>query len=143
MSISDVWQYILEWWNDYQADPRSDADEITSGLRRPQEPSGNVPYYETTKSNWQVSACQYWVKGIPSICTYWDDSTGMCTRGRGNEGFFPTGYGEGGCDGLGRRHWCSDYVETKPFDPEEYICILPSIERSGAGKPDLDVERIV
>ena len=39
MGILDPWEFILEWWQDYQADPRSDPNLIESGLKKQQTKS--------------------------------------------------------------------------------------------------------
>jgi len=144
MAISDVWGFIKKWWEVYQPHPYSNADEIKSGLKKQQTPADTPPegHDSAVTGSLQTAACQYWVKGLPTICSHWSADSMTCGYEIGEDGLIPTGYGEGGCDGLGRRNWCSRY--TEPLDPETeepvshdpdaYACILPSIEKCGTGK---------
>jgi len=106
-TIITLWKY-----SEQQADPRSKEDQITSGLRE--------------KS---LLSCQYWIKGVGSVCSYWDGTkcTYECTLKN-----FPSGYNKGNCDYLGRRSECDKYNGT--VDNENYTCIAPNIFLSGLGK---------
>lgn len=132
----DPWEFILEWWMNYQADPKSDPNKIESGLKRQQIPSDSPQSNVTpaTKANLQTGSCQYWVKGLPGVCKHWDPHTRICNFNvNSKKSNLPTGYGLGGCDALGRRSWCSEYKTSKD-NINEYVCVLPSIEKSGSGK---------
>jgi hypothetical protein len=135
MAIADPWNFILEWWQEYQPHPYSDAENIESGLKKQQTSAETVPqdHDPAVKGSLQTAACQYWIKGLPSVCSHWKGGSMTCGFEPEEGGLFPTGYGVGGCDGLGRRHWCSEYGGGD-YDPNLYACVLPCIERSGAGK---------
>jgi len=144
----DPWELILEWWQDYQADPRADAENIESGLRKQQfaSESSSSSTDPAVNSSLQTASCQYWVKGLPNVCAHWDSVNMVCGYRDSSDDIqpedIPTGSAAGGCDGLGRRQWCNRY--TEPTDPatgeavshdlKKYACILPCIERSGAGR---------
>jgi hypothetical protein len=104
------------YWQCFQADPRTDPTVIKSGLRHTANHS-----------------CQYFIKGLPGICTNWSDEQNKCTATRDENGNYPTGYTEGSCDNLGRRSWCNKYNNEGNEDLEEYVCIAPCFERSGLG----------
>jgi len=106
-TIITLWKY-----SEQQADPRSKEDQITSGLRE--------------KS---LLSCQYWIKGVGSVCSYWNGSKCSYPRTAKN---FPSGYNHGYCDYLGRRNTCDKYDGT--VDNENYQCIAPNIFLSGLGK---------
>ena len=109
--VSDATSY----WN-YQADPRSDGASIQSGLRM-------CSHY----------SCQYWLKGLPGQCVNWNSDSHTCGYDISSD--TPTGYGNGFCDGIGRRSWCNRYDNEGNEDLNEYVCIAPCLERSGLGKP--------
>jgi hypothetical protein len=107
-------------WTCYQPDGRVDTSKVLSGI-------GDVPTH----------SCQFWVKGMPTVCGFWDSGSRRCTY----EGEpLPTGYNLGACDGLGRKPWCDKY-NGEGAEPG-YICVAPSIERTGLGtqidNPDID-----
>lgn len=135
MSVNPV-DLIKEWWNLYQADPRAKYDDIVSGMRQEVDTSGTIVYkggvsHDIVKSQQQTGSCQYWIKGLPAVCSYWDSSINKCNF----EGdVLPTGYGIGLCDMLGRREWCSEYIKSTSDDLSEFVCVAPCIERSGLGK---------
>jgi len=106
-TIISLWKY-----SEQQADPRSKEEDIVSGLRaRP------------------LIACQYWVKGLGTICSYWNGK--KCSyKIKPNDS--PSGYNGGNCDYLGRRDTCDRYDGTT--DIENYGCIAPNIFLSGLGK---------
>jgi len=144
----DPWELILEWWQNYQADPRADAENIESGLRK-QQTASKSSFSSTdpaVTSSLQTASCQYWVKGLPNVCAHWDSTNMVCGYRNSSDDIqssdIPTGSATGGCDGLGRRQWCNRYKapvdqatgETINYDHEKYACILPCIERSGSGR---------
>lgn len=138
----DPWNLILEWWSSFQPDPRADANNIESGLKKQQIPASNIPEHvdPAVKGSLQTAACQYWVKNLPEVCTHWDSENMVCGYDT-SKGEIPTGHALGGCDGLGRRQWCNRYtLQTDengspiPQEPNKYICVLPSIEKCGTGK---------
>lgn len=107
---ADDYVEIIKWHEDYQPDPNPKSEDIDSGLRDATAP------------------CQYWVKGLPSICANFSDFCGEPAA---------TGYNKGNCDFLGRRSWCSHYSGSGITDIEEHICIAPDIYRTGLGKRDM------
>lgn len=127
---------IKEWWNLYQPDPRSNFDNILSGMRSSVDTSGTIVYkggvtHNIVKSQQQLGSCQYWIKGLPAVCSHWDTAKNICAYNDNEE---PTGYGVGLCDMLGRREWCSQYSKSATDNLEEYVCVAPCIERSGLGR---------
>jgi hypothetical protein len=106
-TIIALWKY-----SEQQADPRSKEEQITAGLR--EKP---------------LLSCQYWIKGIGTICSYWNGT--KCSYLRTSKDS-PTGYNNGHCDYLGRRNTCDKYNGT--VDNENYLCIAPNIFLSGLGK---------
>ena len=109
--IIALWQY-----GEQQADPRSNEDDIVSGLRQT-----------------QLVSCQYWIKGLSPICNNWGDENGCgFITPPGEQG--PSGYNSGNCDFLGRQFTCDRYQSSATEDLEEYHCILPNIFLSGLGK---------
>lgn len=135
----DFGDIIREWWDSYQADPRASYDNIVSGLRKPQTTTKGEVTYEggikqsISKSQLQTGACQYWICGLPSICSNWDFAALKC-KVNIEEAGAPTGYGVGKCDALGRRDWCSMYIPIKEIDLKEYVCVAPCPEKSGIGR---------
>ena len=136
----DIDSIIREWWDSYQADPRASYDKIKSGLKGPQlTKTGEVEYpggvkQQITKAQLQTGACQYWIKGLPSICSNWDIAKLQCKLLVEQMPEAPTGYGAGKCDMLGRRDWCSHYIKSKEHNPNEYVCVVTCPEKSGVGK---------
>jgi len=113
LSQTDIESIITLWkYSEQQADPRSKEKQITSGLR--EKP---------------LLSCQYWIKGIGTVCSYWNGSKCSYPRTAKN---FPSGYNHGYCDYLGRRNTCDKYDGT--VDNENYQCIAPNIFLSGLGK---------
>lgn len=106
------WDYC---WDDGIAEPNWDAENVISGLRKSRTPIAR---------SWRI--CQYFIKGMSAICINWS-STG-CGAGTGSE--TPTGYNNGSCDYLGRRHWCSHY-SAPADDLGEYICVAPNMFLTG------------
>lgn len=109
-------------WLCYQPDGRADVTKVLSGV-------GEVPTH----------SCQYWVNGVPAICSNWNKDTKKCefkfgTTDEGEETDIPppTGYNGSECDGLGRKSWCDQYTSTTT-EGSDYICIAPCMERSGLG----------
>jgi hypothetical protein len=135
-------QDVKDWWRDYQPDPRVDIDKIEAGPRKSLEAEGDavVKYpggveQPISKSQRQTGACQYWIRGLPSVCSNWDGKKLKCTVDFSEDPKEePTGYGLGYCDMLGRRNWCSKYEESSDFDPDEYVCVATCPEKSGLGK---------
>lgn len=117
-------QIVEYWWNLMNPDDRSKAEDIESGLR--------APLIGSTNKKYVTSPCQYWIKGLSAVCKYWNDSKCSFVAEEGNEA--PSGYSNGTCDGLGRRGWCSKYEAGSEDDLDEYVCILPCLEKSGFGK---------
>ena len=115
LSQEDIETIVTLWkYNEQQADPRSQEKDIVSGLRaRP------------------LIACQYWIKGLGTVCDYWDGEAGKCTYEIKSKDY-PSGYNNGYCDFLGRRDTCDKY--TGITDTENYACIAPNIFLSGLGK---------
>jgi hypothetical protein len=127
---------IKAWWNLYQADPRSNFDDIISGMRQELVTTGTITYKggvtrKIVPSQQQTGSCQYWVKGLPAICSNWNSGNNRCSVGDSEK---PSGYGYGLCDMLGRREWCSHYEKGDDDDLEKFVCVAPCIERSGLGK---------
>jgi len=115
LSQEDIETIITLWkYSEQQADPRSKEEDIVSGLRaRP------------------LICCQYWIKGLGTVCDYWDGEAGKCTY-EVKPKDYPSGYNNGHCDFLGRRDTCDKYTGTT--DTENYACIAPNIFLSGLGK---------
>lgn len=130
----------LEWYKKYQVDPRSYPELIRTGLREGLPTTGidTFPGGKTekvTKSQQQTGSCQYWVKGHSAICRHWKAEEKCVFEFNPPEERPPSGYGVAGeCDNLGRRNWCDKYDSLGEDDLEEYICIVPCIEKSGLGK---------
>jgi len=59
MADSDT---LKEWYDNWQMDPRTDSKYVVSGDRDESEP--------------MTAHCQYWIKGMPGLCSHWD--TGEC-----------------------------------------------------------------
>lgn len=132
----DGWDLIDIWWSVYNPSP-TDPKDIESGKRAPLKSSGYVTYpggvkQKVTDGNRQTGACQYWVNGLDPVCKLWDGTALKCKFDA--EGDKPSGYGIGRCDMLGRRSWCTHYEKSKDYDPNEFACVLPCIERSGKGR---------
>jgi len=124
----NTWDYC---WEDGMAEPNWSAEDVTSGLRKSRSP---------TARSWRI--CQYYVKGMSAICSHWvEDSDsaygGKCDAGTGSE--TPSGYNNGLCDFLGRRHWCSHYSPSVPDNLDEYICVAPNMFLSGLSKDNNSV----
>lgn len=133
----DGWDLIDEWWRIYNPSPSNPAD-VESGKRAPAATSTGYMTYpggvvqSITKGNQQTGTCQYWISGLAPVCTLWNASQLKCQfTGDGDK---PSGYGMGMCDMLGRRSWCSHYEKSKDYDPNEFACVLPCVERSGKGR---------
>jgi hypothetical protein len=143
--MQNPFQWIIDWWNQNQPYGSADVNEVKSGLR------AEVSDASTIEES--VTSCQYWVKGLPSVCQHWQNTSE--SSGEGGEGGEteeshwkcvydfetvedrPSGYGAGYCDNLGRRKWCSKYEPTITDEAEvanAYTCVAPSLEKSGAGK---------
>ena len=138
----DPSDFIREWWEKYQPDPRANYDLIVSTTRKQLTTGGEVKYIggvtqPVNKSNLQTGSCQYWVKGLSPVCTFWDFTSLTCIA-EFDDTNKPSGYGTGGCDRLGRRGWCSRYIASAPENLEEYVCVAPCIEKSGLGKQETD-----
>ena len=106
-TIIALWKY-----SEHQADPRSKEELITSGLQ--EKP---------------LLSCQYWIKGLGTVCSYWNGTKCSYEITPGN---YPSGYNGGNCDYLGRRNTCDKYNGT--VDNENYTCVAPNIFLSGLGK---------
>ena len=135
----DIPQYLIDWWLRFSPEPAVDPAYIVSGLT-PVNTTGGPP-----ESRSVTSPCKYWITGLPAPCQNWvgaEMRCGFATDTTKDDGT-PTGYGIGGCDGLGRRHWCSKYLAVEGYDESGYVCVLPSIERSGSGKQDATVAEYV
>ena len=119
------------------------AVDVTTGLRRG---------YSATAKPWRT--CQYFVKGMPSVCSFWREGDGSnetiasgtwaCHYRIDNESInpldpapaYPTGFNSTQCDFLGRRSWCDKYNASVEFDPEKYACAAPNPYLTGLGKRD-------
>ena len=123
---ADDYVYITKWHEDYQPDPRPQVGDIYSGLRAP----------AGSRAKDVTSPCQYWIKGLPAICTNFSED--KCSLEAGDDGSYPTGYNNGKCDYLGRRNWCDKY-EGGTENLDEYVCIAPDMFRTGLGKRDTSV----
>ena len=144
----DFVDLIKEWWNSFQPDPRASYDRIVSGMRSQPDTSGESNYsggvtQNVSDSQLQTGACQYWIKGLSAICENWEHLTMQCSYVTDSEiateagtvsSGTPSGYGTGSCDRLGRRSWCNRYSPLISDDLDEFVCIAPSIEKSGLGK---------
>jgi len=115
LDAEQISQIITDWWNKVNPDARSKAEDIESGLRAL---SGGDAQHITV-------ACQYWIKGLPSVCGNWKN--GVCAVSDA------TGFNGGVCDGLGRNNLCSKY-NSKSEDLNQYVCVLPCLSKSGFGK---------
>jgi len=138
INVADL---IKEWWNKYQPDPRANYDLVVSTTREQLDTEGIIKYpggvtQKVTNSNLQTGACQYWVKGLPAVCTNWNGQTLICTAEFTDIVDKPSGYGLGKCDMLGRRDWCSKYTAAAPENLEEFVCVAPCIEKSGLGRQE-------
>jgi hypothetical protein len=132
----DGWELIDIWWDVYNPQP-ADPKEVESGKRAPLKGSKYVTYpggvkQRVTDGNVQTGACQYWISGLAPVCELWDGASSTCTFDV--QGEKPSGYGVGRCDMLGRRDWCTHYKKSKDYDPNEFVCVLPCVERSGMGR---------
>jgi hypothetical protein len=102
---------------------------VSTGLRKG---------YTTQAKAWRT--CQYFLKGMPSVCQYWKDSgdgsTFYCSYGEDEDETteIPSGYNSGYCDFLGRRDWCDKYDAVGESDPDERVCVAPNPYLSGLGK---------
>lgn len=123
---ADDYVWITKWHEDYQPDPHPQVGDIYSGLRAP----------AGSRAKDVTSPCQYWVKGMPGICSHFSEN--KCSAEPDDKGKYPTGYNNGNCDYLGRRNWCSQY-EIGVENLEEYICIAPDMFRTGLGKHDTSI----
>ncbi len=139
----DFGDLIKEWWDTYQPDPRALYERIVSGMRDQPDSSGESKYsggaiQKVSTSQMQTGSCQYWIKGLSAICSYWEHEPMQCSyltaSGVTTASGIPSGYGTGSCDRLGRRDWCNRYTSSADTDLEEFVCIAPSIEKSGLGK---------
>ncbi len=137
--MADIIDLMSEWWEYYQPDSRSDFSKILSGTRQlvPTEGEDEFSGGKTEKiANYQrqSASCQYWVKGLSGVCLNWDSGALKCTIDIKASGGQPSGYGiEGGCDRLGRRGWCSMYMDSGT-DLNQFVCVAPCIEKSGLGR---------
>ncbi len=142
MSI-DYGTFIDRWLEHYLPNPKQYKEDIVAGLRTTPSTEGDIQYSEDSSepirphSNLPTAPCQYWLKGLPPVCDYW--SEGICIYGEDDEDAeVPTGYNEGICDNIGRRHWCNKYTvggQTENIAPDETpACVAPCIERIGIGK---------
>jgi len=132
--LLDAFQFVKDWFNQINPDDRAKVEDIESGLR--------APLVGSTDKRYVTSPCQYLVKGLSAVCKYWSDTTSSgiysCSFVIENSENTPSGYGVGFCDGLGRREWCSKYEASGPDNLEEYVCVLPCLEKSGFGKQKED-----
>ena len=115
------------YYDEHQADPRSEYDEIKSGLRE-----------------YSIQSCQYWIKGLSALCTYWDNDATVsgCTYmdqfGSAADISFPSGYNSKNCDYLGRRYKCDKYVAAAADNLDQYWCVAPNMFLTGLGKHSVD-----
>ena len=111
-------ELIRQWWEDFNPDPRFKYEDVETGTRAQTDSERIEITYPDSKSviiptkSLQTGACQYWVRGLPAICKEWDPTTSICSYAVTPEDT-PTGYGDGLCDMLGRRHWCNRYENSK------------------------------
>ena len=140
------WDYC---WSDGHPDPSWQPENVTTGLRHSQS---------DTARSWRT--CQYYLKGLSSICSWWkegspDDEEGTTTSGSFFCSFvqentsdnpqdpppeIPTGFNYNQCDFLGRRQWCSKYEESTEHDPDEWVCAAPNPYLTGLGEKSVDNE---
>ncbi len=106
-SIVALWKF-----DEQMADPRVDKADAESGYRK-------TP----------LLSCQYWLKGLSAVCSFWDGNS--CTFSIPP---IPSGYNNGSCDYLGRRSSCNKYNPSGSDDLEKYLCIAPNLFLSGLGK---------
>ena len=139
--------YTLDEWVDkHQPDGGVDYSLRLFSERFEGSTSGEIDYSADatapiTKAQLRTGACQYWMNGLYPVCKKWDASTLMCTAtpvpGQKEEDYtYPSGYGVGKCDMLGRRDWCDQYEPSKEVDLEEFVCVAICPERSGLGKQE-------
>ena len=115
------------------------ANEYDAHLgERPGTPYGIDPDDITTGKRLNLNACQYWVKGMPGFCKYWDKETESCIfyeevidPSGENRRIYPSEWNSGKCDFLGRRATCDKYDNEGEENLEQYMCIAPSCFRSG------------
>ena len=135
--VADAYVWIVKWHKDYQPDPHPQVGDIYSGLRAPSGGGfgggGAEGEWESPSGKHVLSPCQYWVKGLPGICTNFAGNKCVLSYEEG-----ATGYNGGFCDYLGRRSWCNKYTSSGD-NLEEYICIAPDMFRTGLGKRDTSV----
>lgn len=117
-------------WEETVVQPLFDPDQVEMGLR--QSVTSRARAWKT---------CQYFVKGMPAVCSYWVSSgegeyTCSYVTANTEEGEpavpDPSGFNEGNCDFLGRRIWCSGYSPSE--EAAEWTCIAPNPYISGLGK---------
>ncbi len=119
-----IWTYC---WDSGTPEINWEAEDVTSGLRKG---------YTSQARAWRT--CQYFLKGMPAICQYWE-STGLdgdfyCSYQDDDSTEIPSGYNSGHCDFLGRRDWCTKYETTSDDNLDEYVCIAPNPYLSGLGE---------
>jgi hypothetical protein len=134
----DVSNWLDLWWEIYNPYKTIPTD-VKSGGRQVLPTSGYVKYpggvtHKITKGNTQLGPCQYWVNGLPAVCEWWIANNLQCAYDFSENNEKPSGYGEGKCDMLGRRKWCSKYSPREDANDGEFVCVAPCIERSGLGK---------
>ena len=80
MASLDPWELILKWFEEYQPDPRAKAEYIESGLKKQQKSADTVPANrdKAVDGSLQTAACQYWVKGLPNVCSHWNSTKMVC-----------------------------------------------------------------
>ncbi len=101
----------------FNAYPTVYPEEVTTGLR--DDP---------------LRSCQYWVKGMVNICSYWNITENRCTY-RDSYTHIPSGWNAEKCDFLGRRGTCDRYNSAEEQNTDQYICIAPNAFISGLYKP--------
>jgi len=143
------WDYC---WEDGHPDPGWSSDDVVTGLR---------PSQGAQSRGWRT--CQYYLKGMASICKNWKEGASSDEEDTVTSGSFfcsyvkentpddpndpppetPTGFNHTHCDFLGRRQWCSKYEESAPHQPEEWICAAPNPYVTGVGDKSIGEEAAI
>lgn len=136
--MTDSVDFLADWWKLMQVDKRAKYAQIESGTRQSLPSDGTDTFSggkteKIIKTQRQTGSCQYWIKGLSAVCTNWDGK--KCTIDPFDSKGQPSGYGiDGGCDRLGRRSWCSQYIKSGDDDLQRFVCVAPCIEKSGLGR---------